>query len=145
MQFFIQYGIDALLVILLILTVIISARKGFVKCVISLVCVIAAMLAAFEFSEPAAVWCYDNIVSDIVVSKVEESIDKGYDSQSVALTVGEIIDTVPDFIGVQLVKLGIDINVLSENITKLQLSTEDTAKKISDEIIRPGIIVLLNL
>lgn len=145
MQFFIQYGIDALLVILLILTVIISARKGFVKCVISLVCVIAAMLAAFEFSEPAAEWCYDNIVSDIVVSKVEESIDKGYDSQSVALTVGEIIDTVPDFIGVQLVKLGIDINVLSENITKLQLSTEDTAKKISDEIIRPGIIVLLNL
>ena len=145
MQFFVQYGIDAILVLLLLLTVVISAQKGFIKCVLSLVCVVAAMLLASEFSKPAADWCYDNILSDIVVSKVEKSINIGYDSQSVTLTVEEIIDTLPDFIDVQLTKLGIDLNVLSENIAQLQLSTEDTAKKISDEIIRPGIIVLLNL
>ena len=145
MQFLTQYGIDAFLIILLLLTVIISVRKGFVKCVVSLICVVVAMLAASSFNEPAAEWCYDNIVSDIVVSKVEESIDKSSDAHSVDLMISEVIDNVPDFIAVQLTKLGLDIDVLSENISQLQLSTEDTARKISDELIRPGIIVLLNL
>ncbi len=145
MQLIINYGIDAVLLILLLLSIVSSMRKGFLKCVLSLICAVAALTVAASFNEAAAEWCYDNVLSEIVVSNVEKSINETADTENIGSVIEGVVETVPEFITIQLTKLGVDPLDLSERISQLQLSTEDAAEKISKEIIRPGVLVLLRL
>lgn len=145
MQFIIQYGIDVLLLFVLISSVIASVRKGFLKCILSLICAVVALVAASSFNESASEWCYDNIVSDIVVSNVENRIEDVFDVGSVDSAVQTAVDSLPEFIIPALDKLGIDIDDVTAEIDRMQLSTEDTAEVIADKIIRPGALVLLRL
>ena len=52
MDLLIKFGVDIALIIVLISNVIGSMRKGFLKCILSLVCVIVALVAATTFNEP---------------------------------------------------------------------------------------------
>lgn len=143
MQLIIQYGIDILLLLVLFSSIIVSVRKGFLKCILSLLCAVVALVAASSFSEPISEWCYDNIVSDIVVSNIENELDEGLGVVSFDSAVQTAVESLPEFITVSLDNLGIDINDITGRIDKVELSTENTAQVISDEIIRPGAIVLL--
>ncbi len=139
------YGLDILLIIILALTVFSSMRKGFLKCFLSLICVVAAIFVAMSFSQPAAEFCYDNVFSSYVVESVENAVDEGLESSQAAETVNQIIDNIPQFLVTHLSGFGIDVNSVSENIASLKLSTHDTAQRISDDIIRPGAVVLLKM
>ena len=46
MEIFVKYSIDAILLIVLITNILDSARKGFFRCILSLVCVVAAIIAS---------------------------------------------------------------------------------------------------
>lgn len=145
MEYVLEYGVDALLIILVIITVADSARRGFLRCVLSLVCVAVALFAAFRFSQPAAEWSYDNLLSEPIESKVSQALTEGFDSESAAQTVIQTIDMIPEVLTSQLSDFGVDIDSLSDQIASLKLSPDDTAQKISVEIIRPGALVLLKL
>ena len=118
---------DILLVIVFVGTVLSSMRKGFLRCILSLACVIAAIAVAMTFSQPAAEWCYDNILS------------------AAAMTVNQVIGEIPDFLVSQLTEFGIDVNAVAEEISSLKLSAQDTAEMISKDIVRPGVLVLLKM
>ena len=139
------YGIDILLIVVLAVSVISSMRKGFLKCILSIICVIAAVVAATSLSLPAAEWSYDNLISGYVTQKVEAAMQDGLDSASAALTVNQIIDEIPDILITQLESFGIDIADVTKDISSLKLSVHDTAEKISQDIIRPGALVLLRM
>ena len=145
MELIISYAIDAILLIILITNVLDSYRRGFVRCILSLVCVVVALLAAFNYSQPAAEWTYDNLLEDRIVYEVEEALNEGFSSKTAADTVNQAIDMIPDILTAQLTEFGIDINALSKEIASLELSAQDTAEKISEQIIRPGSLVLLKL
>lgn len=141
----ISYSLDILLVVVLAVTVLSSMRKGFLKCILSLICVVAAIAVAMTFSQPAAEWCYDNVLSGYIVSTVENAIEDGLDSASAATAVNQVVDEIPDFLVTQLSGFGIDINSVADEISSLKLSAQDTAGMISDSIIRPGVLVLLKM
>lgn len=145
MDILMNYGIDAVLVIIFLSNVIGSYRRGFIRCLLSLACVGIAIFAAFNFSQPAAEWSYDNIMSDKIVYELEEAINEGFSSQTAADTVMQTIEMIPDVLLTQLEEFGIDTDALSEQIASLELSSHDTAEKISQQIIRPGALVLLKL
>ena len=63
MEIFVKYSVDAILLILLVTNILDSARRGFFRCVLSLVCVFVAIIASVTFSQPLAEWSYDNIFS----------------------------------------------------------------------------------
>ncbi len=145
MQILIDYGIDLILIIVLLSNIIGSYRRGFFKCLVSLVCVIVALFAALNYSQPLAEWSYDNIMADKVVQQVEKSLNDGFSSQVAADTVNQVIDMIPELLTKQLTEFGIDTDSLSGQIASLELSSHDTAEKISEQIIRPGSLVLLKL
>ncbi len=139
------YGVDILLVVVLAVSVISSMRKGFLRCILSIICVVIAVAAAMSLSQPAAEWSYDNILSGYVTDKVETAMQDGLDSASVATTINQIVDEIPDWLTTQLEGFGIDVGDVTDDISSLQLSVHDTAEKISHDIIRPGALVLLRM
>ncbi len=145
MQLVLNYGIDILLILVLAFSIIFSVHKGFLKCVLSLICAVVALVAASTFNETASEWCYDNILSNIVVSNIEEKIEQDYGIESVESSVQAAVESLPEFITLSLDKLGIDINDVTDEINQVQLSSEDTAEVIAENIIRPGALVLLKV
>lgn len=139
------YGIDIALIAVLAVSVISSMRKGFLRCIFSIICVVISVAVAMSLSLSAAEWSYDNILSGYVTDKVEEAMQEGIDSTSVATTVNQIVDEIPDWLKIQLEGFGIDVGNVTEDISSLKLSVHDTAEKISHDIIRPGALVLLRM
>ena len=145
MDLVVQYGVDIALILILIISVISSMHKGFLKSLLSLACFAVALIAASAFNEPVSDWCYENIISDIVVKEVENAMSEGFSSESAAVTVQSSIDMLPGFITEYLKNMGIDISTVSKQIADLELSSADTALRISENIIRPGALVLLRM
>ncbi len=145
MEIFVKYSVDAILLILLITNILDSARKGFFRCVLSLVCVFAAIFASVTFSQPLAEWSYDNIFSVQIEAEIEQALEDGINSSSVARAVTSVLEVIPGVLTTQLEEMGIDINALTENISSLELSASDTAEKVSADIIRPAALVLLKM
>lgn len=145
MDLLIKFGVDIALIIVLIANVIGSMRKGFLKCILSLVCVIVALAAATTFNEPVAEWSYDSVLDSIVTEKVEESMLNGMESIDAALTVEAITQAIPQFLADSIAEIGIDISAVTESIDSLDLSTHDTAQNISQQIIKPAALVLLRM
>ena len=145
MELVLKYGVDAIFVIIFITNVFSSYRRGLLKCILSLVCIVVALFAAFNYSQPAAEWAYDNLLSERIVHELDEAIAEGFLSQNAVDTVQQTIETVPSFLLKQLGDFGIDADALSKQIASLELSSQDTAEKISEQIIRPGALVLLKL
>lgn len=145
MEIFVKYSVDAILLILLITNILDSARKGFFRCVLSLVCVFAAIFASVTFSQLLAEWSYDNIFSAQIEAEIEQALEDGINSSSVARAVTSVLEVIPGVLTTQLEEMGIDINALTENISSLELSASDTAEKVSADIIRPAALVLLKM
>ena len=119
MEIFVKYSVDAILLILLITNILDSARKGFFCCVLSLVCVFAAIFASVTFSQPLAEWSYDNIFSAQIEAEIEQALEDGINSSSVARAVTSVLEVIPGVLTTQLEEMGIDINALTENISCL--------------------------
>ena len=145
MDLVINYGVDIALIIILVGSVIGSMRKGFLKCVLSLLCVIVALAAATTFNEPVAEWGYDSVLDSMVTEKVEESMLNGMESIDAAITVDAITQAIPQFLVDSIAEMGIDISSVTESIDSLELSTHDTAQSISQQIIRPAALVILRM
>ena len=145
MEFLVKFGVDIALIIILVATVIGSMRKGFLKCILSLICVVVAITAATTFNAPLAEWSYDSVLDSIVTAKVEESMINGMESIDAALTVEAITQAIPQFLVDSIAQMGIDISSVTDSIDSLNLSTHDTAQNISQQIIKPAAMVLLGI
>ncbi len=145
MEFAVKYTIDIVLIIIVVTSILDSARRGFIRCVLSLVCAAVALAAAVQFSQPFAEAVYDNFLSDIVVEQVEQRIPDGINSNIAVDTVTQTIEMLPEYLIEQVKGLGVDIRAFSDYISSLELSAQDTAREISEKIVRPGALVLLKL
>ena len=145
MDLVLKYIVDVLLILVLVLSVVLTIRKGFIRCVFSLACVLVSVIAATSFNQPAAEWVYDNVLSDIVADKVETMIGENINNQIAIIDTESLISAVPEFAISALDKMGVEIQPVCENISMLQLSSEDAAHEIAEQIIRPGALILLRL
>lgn len=130
-----SYIIDIIIILVVLLFVFLSAKKGFVRSIVEVVGFIAAIIIAFTFSSPIADIVYDKMVEPTVVKNVESVV------VDVANETDTAIDTVwgkmPDFItennyySISKEKVTSDIQVHSEN------STNSLAKNISLSLVKP--------
>lgn len=137
--------IDAVLLLIIVLTVISSMRKGFLSSVLSIICVIFAIIGASVLCEPAAEWCYDNVVDSIVVNTIADEINSVIIDGSGVNAVKSAVDSIPDIVIDQLSAAGVNVNSLIGELSLLDLSAEDAAIQISQKIVRPGALVILRV
>ena len=67
-------AIDLGLLAVVLISVIVSAKKGLVRTVLELVAFAAAILLAAQLCTPMATACYDNLLSARVESEIEEKL-----------------------------------------------------------------------
>lgn len=137
--------LDIILILIMVITMIRSMRKGFLRCVLSLVCVVVAVIGASALCKPAAEWCYDNIADAVVVNSIKSELDSFLNDDSGTNAVKSAVESVPTVVIDQLDSLGLDLESLINGITELDLSSEETAVQISQQIVRPGALIVLRL
>lgn len=133
--------LDLMVLAIIILFCILSARKGFVKIFVEVAGFVAAMVLTFTISTPLAGATYDKIIEPPIIS----SVSKTAVNTSEAAT-QSVWDSLPDFVTKNADRLSLDSEQLSENVTdNMQGGVETAVEKASQEIIRPVVVKILGL
>ena len=123
--------IDLVLVLIVVICAVVSARRGFVSSLIGLLGVFLAAIIAFYGSVYIANYVFDNFIGNSVSDKI---ID-GYDSAA-----DEISEKVklPQYINIYSEKAGIDIKSDLNNV--LKDNGEKTAPALVKDVIKPTVL-----
>lgn len=131
--------LDLIILGIIALAVVISAKKGFVKVLIETLGFVAAVILAFTISAPLADLAYDKIIEPPIVSAVADSAgDKAEE---------EAVNALPDFIAnndSDFLSKTIDdfTRKISQNVSD---GTESAVRKASQEVIKPVATDILGL
>ena len=138
-----SYILDAIVILIILLFVFLSAKKGFVRTLIEVVGFVAALVIAFTFSNPIADVTYDKLVYPSVIKTVENVASDGVSSATTA--VDTIWQKMPQFITESNF-----FGLSKENITTMvELNTlnesHKLAQSISDSFVKPAVTKLLSV
>lgn len=127
--------LDLIVLAIIIITVMLSARRGFVKTVVETAGFIAAIVLAFTISTPFATATYDKIIEPQLIKAVEEN------TESAQL---EAWNALPDFIVENSEKLGISSSEFTEKINaNLSNGINSAVTTASQEVVKPIAVKLL--
>ncbi len=134
-----HFVIDLILIAIIALIALISAKQGFVKAVIEVVGFVAAVVLAFSVSTPMAEYTYTNMIEPSIVNSVSESIEETTNN-----TTDVIWEKLPKLITDNASNFGISKDGLEETIS--QGTKDDTKAVITDiskKVVSPIVVGLL--
>lgn len=88
--------IDLLLVVLAVVIIVLSARKGFVASCLDALSVVLSGFAAFKLFEPVAEWAYNLFIRDLVRTSFARALDDMSSNLSVSEKVSGMIGALPE-------------------------------------------------
>ncbi len=119
--------LDLIIVAVVVLCVLLAAKKGFVKSVFNIAGFVAAIILSLTFSAPIANAVYDKAVEPVVIKTIEGMVEDGEKIVS-----EEVFSNLPSFI--QNAAEMFNINKDSLNLTG---DTAAVAVDISNNIVKP--------
>lgn len=125
--------IDLIIVAIILIVALISAKQGFVRVLIEVVGFVLALLLAFSISAPLADTTYQKFVEPKIVESGTESVNL-----STNQTVDKMWENLPDFVTDNADTLGISKESLAQSVN--ESSDDGTAavlKDISQRVIKP--------
>ncbi len=138
-----SYLLDGILILIIAVTVFLSAKKGFVRTLIEVVGFVAAIVISFTASAPVANGVYDIAIEPVVVKTVEKAATDTANSTSAA--VDAVWLKMPKFITQSNF-----LNISKENVSQ-QIATDTTstvtqlADSISQSFVKPIVTKLLSI
>ena len=136
--------LDLIALAIIVLTVLISAKRGFVRTLIELVGFIAAVFISFTISTPLANTTYDKIIEPSIVSSVTSVADTAADSS--VNTVDAFWNEIPAWIRSGIEKAGISKDSLDGSITaNIGNGVQSAAESASQNVIKPAVTSTLTL
>lgn len=131
--------LDLIIVAIILLFTLISAKQGFVKVIVEVVGLIAAIILTFTISTPLASATYDKMIEPALLKAVTEEVATETDENTV-------LEALPDFISNNTEKLGISLSQISDSISSnISNGTETAVKTASQNVIRPVAVKLIGL
>lgn len=129
--------LDLIVLAIIVLTVILSAKRGFVRTVIELVGFIAAVIISFTISTPLGNTTYDKIIEPPIVSSVTSSVDS-VTADTASKAADEMWNRIPGWMQGSAEKLGISKDSINKSITdNVGGGLEGTVTKVSQDVIKP--------
>lgn len=133
--------LDLIVVAIILVSVFLSAKRGFVRVAIELAGFIAAIILTFTISTPLSSATYDKIIEPPLISSVGDAASGN---------TGEVIDktwnSLPDFIKNNSTKIGISKDTFDAKISdNLQNGAESAAKTASQNVIKPVAVKFIGL
>ncbi len=136
------YVIDIALLVIFVLIVVRSAKKGFGKIVLDLAATVLSFLAAYLFSRPAAEFLYEKFVRKMIEKSVADKLTASSAANSLK-QVQEVVSGLPDTLIAFSKSMGISIDKLVNSLTKADLSAGNIASSVTETVIRPVAIVMM--
>lgn len=128
--------IDFVLLAFVLITVIVSAKKGLVRTVLELVAFVAAILLSAQFCTPMATACYDNVLSARVESKITEELNT-QESATAVKQASAVLESLPDFTKWYAEGDDSTVRTLAEQIASGNYSGADAAHLLNENIAKP--------
>lgn len=102
-------AIDVIFIAIIVISIILGWRKGFVRMIFSLAALVASWIVADKFSPVASQWLNDNFIREKTIALLTEKLTTVFENGS-----REIIEAIPDYIMNAAELAGISVeNVLS--------------------------------
>lgn len=137
--------LDLIVLAIIIITVLISAKRGFVRTLIELVGFIAAVFISFTISTPLANTTYDKIIEPSIISTVTSAVDTAADN-SAAAAVDSFWNEMPGWIKGGIEKAGISKDSLGGSITEnIGNGVQSAVESASQNVIKPAVTSTLAL
>ncbi len=131
MSSFVSILIDLIIVAIILIVTLISAKQGFVRTLISVVGFVAAVIIAFNVSGPLANTTYDKYIEPALVDTVSQSIN-----DTANATADQIWQGLPPFLTNNAEKFNISKDSLDGLITK-NGNVSDTVGNVSQTAVKP--------
>ena len=137
--------LDLIVLAIIVITVLISAKRGFVRTLIELVGFIAAVFISYTISTPLANTTYDKIVEPTIVSSVTSAVENVADD-SAAVAVDGFWDGMPDWIRSGIERVGVSKESLNGSITEnIGNGVQSAVETTSQSVIKPAVTSMLAL
>ena len=135
-----SYILDAIVILIVLSYVFISAKKGFVRTLIEVVGFVAAIVIAFTVSTPIAEVSYDSFIYPSIAENVEET---GKDNINDAADA--VWEKLPKFITENSFFGVSKDNVTASAEDEFANQSDSIAQSISDKMIKPTVVKLLSV
>ncbi|MBQ8531894.1 MAG: CvpA family protein [Clostridia bacterium] len=133
-----NFVIDLIVVAIIAVCAVVSAKRGFVKVLVEVVGFVAAIILTFTISTPLSEATYDKIIEPPIVNAAVEAVGESAEH--------EAWNAIPDFIVDNAAKLGLSVEDFSQKISEnLSNGTETAVTTASREIVRPVVTQILGL
>ncbi len=132
--------LDLIILAIVIVTIYLSTKKGFVKVLVETVGFILAIVIAFTVSTPLAEATYDKFIEPSIIQSAEKTIqnDEGIEK--------EVWENIPDFITKNAENFGISEDSFSQTINEnISLGTKKAVTVASQNVIKPVCVSLVSM
>lgn len=132
-----NFLLDVLLLLIVVITIVRCTSRGFVKSVVNLVSVVVAFFAANSFTAPVSAWLKENVFSARITASVTATI------RSLAARGGEVFDLsrlfadMPDEFASVLARYGANTEQLSAAYGSFSQAGADQAGELAGQIAEP--------
>lgn len=136
--------LDLIVLAIIIITVLISAKRGFVRTAVESVGFIAAVFISFTISTPLANTTYDKIIEPSIVSSVASVADTAANNSAEA--VDSFWNEMPEWVKSGIERAGISKESLDGSITaNIGNGALSAAESASQSVIKPAVTSTLAL
>lgn len=133
--------IDLIVIAIVIFTALLSAKRGFVRCVIELAGFVAAVYITFVLSAPLANATYDRFVEPAVVSSVTSA-----SNETATDVVDGVWNALPDFVKRHADTIGLSRENLNDKISgNIENGAQAAVENASQSVIKPVVAEALGL
>lgn len=137
--------LDIILVAIFAAYVFFAAKKGFVRTLLELVAVVAAIFLSFQISPVISQTVYDGFVEKEIVATLEEQISENVDALSVTEKANAVLDSIPDFAVSLAASAGVEISTIKEQISSQKIDSQNLAQSLVDKIAEPIVVGALTI
>lgn len=132
--------LDLIVIAIVVITTLITMKKGFVKSILSTASLILTILIISSFGQQIASLVYTEFVEKSIVSSVESAIGEQMDAGEEAID--GVFAALPDFISNAADKNGVGTESLVNEISQGN-TPHDIAMMVNDQVVEPMILPIL--
>ncbi len=138
--------LDIIAIAIFIITVVIIAKRGFVKSLIGVVGFVAAIILSLTLAPLLAEASYSLFIENAVYNSVAESVTDFTDKSEEALTsaVDSIYSSLPSFVAEYAEKVGLSSKEVASTVSTDNLNSAELARTLCDNAIKPAVVSILN-
>ena len=132
--------LDLIVVAIVIITTLITMKKGFVKSILSLASLILTILIISTFGEMIASTVYSSFIEKGIVSSVETALSQQMESGEAEID--GVFDSLPSFIAKSAEKNGVGAESVMQGISQGK-TPNDIALSVNNDVVKPLVLPLL--